>query len=102
MKSLEIVNEHIEGMERQLALMEEDRKNGVEWYNLDPLSREIECMYIIKADLEVLGIIKNNFKYWVDLTSGTPYLEGHCEVEKEDREKLKQWLEENKDEKESV
>lgn len=76
MKSLEIVN-------REIANLDEDDL----WTNGE--------LNIIKQDLEVLEIIKNNFKYWVDLISGTPYLEGHCEIEKEDREKVKQWLEDN-------
>lgn len=101
MKSLEIVNKHIEDMKRQLALIEEDRKNDIEWYHLDPLYREIEYMNIIKADLEVLEIIKKHLEVyiWQNIFSEEHELEvdiilKHIDNE-EERYKVKQWLEEN-------
>lgn len=94
MKSLEIVNEEIEMRKGNIL-------NDAEWNRLKKLE-------IIKQDLEVLEIIRKkvDFRFMgtclqvsgENNTKWTFIKEFNLSKEKEEFEKLKQWLEENENE----
>jgi len=42
--------------------------------------------------IEIMNIISNHFIYSEDALSGTPYLEGHCEIDEIDKCKLKKYF----------
>jgi hypothetical protein len=95
MKSLEIVNKWGTQLEGIKKCIEEDINKGVSWFNYEKLYKYLEDAETIKADLEVLEIIKK-YVYYIDHTIKLKSI--NKSVYNFDYEKLKQWLEKNENE----
>ena len=105
MKSLETV---VEKIEHEKEILNELKRCHVNNGFIEEEEKIIEKYQKIKADLEVLEIIRKYMKlasgvsYSGDFSEGVEYNLVHFEdiddmVAKEDFNKVKQWLEENKD-----
>jgi hypothetical protein len=113
MKSLEIVNKWVTQLEEIKKCIEEDINKGLSWFNYEKLYKYLEDAEKIKADLEVLEILKKVvFKkyemfyfvsdyglidrgFWV---SDKSHECTEFELDEEEYNKVKQWLEKNENE----